>query len=136
MSLTSCNGLKQYSFTFNSYEKEGGCKENNISATGGNKSHNMGQNCMHCHVSGGEGEGCFTAAETAYDSLQTSTLHGGKIEFFIGPDGTGTISHTINIYNKGNFYSTASFSVSGSYPVLPSPSGQKKYGFSLKFKTM
>jgi hypothetical protein len=113
--------------TFNSCEKEGGCDENNISATGGNKSHNMGQNCMHCHVSGGEGEGCFTAAGTAYDSLQTSTLHGGKIEFFTGPDGTGTISHTINIDNKGNFYTTASFSVSGLYPVLTSPLGQKKY---------
>ena len=81
---------------------------------------------MHCHVSSGEGEGYFTAAGIAYDSLQTSTLHGGKIEFFTGLDGKGTISHTINVDNKGNFYyTTASFSVSGSYPVLPSPSGQK-----------
>ena len=84
MSLSSCTGLKQYSFTFNSYEKEGGCDENNISATGGNKSQNMGQNCMHCHVSGGEGEGYFTAAGIAYDSLQTSTLHGGKLNFSQG----------------------------------------------------
>jgi hypothetical protein len=39
------------------------CKKNEnetkISSNGDSESHNMGQNCMSCHVSGEKGEGWF-----------------------------------------------------------------------------
>jgi hypothetical protein len=113
-------------FSFSSCEK-GRCGEDNISFSGGNESHNMGQNCMQCHKTGGKGEGCFVVAGTAYDSLATTNLQSGIIELYSGPNGTGNLVHTIQIDNKGNFYTTDNFSVSGLYPVLTAPSGQKKY---------
>ena len=48
-------------------EKEGS-SSSNISTTNGNRSHNMGQNCMSCHKSGGQGDGWFTAAGTMYQA--------------------------------------------------------------------
>lgn len=113
--------------SFNSCEKEGGCGEDNVSASGGGKSHNMGQNCMQCHQSGGKGEGCFVVAGTAYDTLMASSLHSGKIELYSGPNGTGNLVHTVQIDSKGNFYTTDNFSISGLYPVITGPSGQKQY---------
>ena len=113
--------------SFNSCEKEGGCGSNNVSASGGNKSHNMGQNCMQCHATGGKGEGCFVVAGTVYDTLLTSTLHSGKMELYTGPNGTGSLVHTVQIDSKGNFYTTDNFNVSGYYPVITGPSGQKQY---------
>ncbi len=113
--------------SFNSCEKEGGCGSSNVSASGGNKSHNMGQNCMQCHKTGGEGEGCFVVAGTVYDTLSTNTLSSGKIELFTGPDGTGNLVHTIQVDSKGNFYTTENFEISGLYPVLTGPTGHKSY---------
>ena len=113
--------------SFNSCEKEGGCGKDNISASGGNKSHNMGQNCMQCHKTGGNGEGCFVVAGTVYDTTITSNLHSGKLELYTGPNGTGSLVHTLQIDSKGNFYTTDNFSVSGLYPVITGPSGQKQY---------
>lgn len=113
--------------SFNSCEKEGGCREDNISALGSNKSHNMGQNCMQCHKTGGKGEGCFVVAGTVYDTLSTNTLTSGKIELYTGPDGSGNLVHTIQVDSKGNFYTTENFDITGLYPVLTGPSGNKSY---------
>jgi hypothetical protein len=89
---------------FQSCEKEHeGCDEDNISITGDDDSHNQGQNCMQCHKNGGEGEGCFVVAGTVYDSLQTSTVQSGLIEFYTEPNGGGQKMKTIEIDSKGNF---------------------------------
>lgn len=112
--------------SLNSCEKSG-CHEKNISAAGGSKSHNKGQNCMNCHYSGGEGEGCFTAAGTAYDASLTTTLNGGTIQFFTEPDGGGTLIKSVAIDAKGNFYTTESFDVQGLYPALKTSSGNMYY---------
>jgi len=113
--------------TFNSCEKKGGCDETNISEAGDDESHNMGQNCMQCHTSGGKGEGCFTVAGTAYNEALTSTLNTGTIELYSGPNGTGNLVTTVKIDSKGNFYTTASVSINGLYPAITGPTGQKQY---------
>jgi hypothetical protein len=113
--------------TFNSCEKEEACDEDNISETGGDESHNRGENCMQCHKIGGEGEGCFVVAGTVYDTLSSNTLSSGKIELYTGPDGTGNLVHTIQVDSKGNFYTTENFEISGLYPVLTGPTGHKSY---------
>jgi len=113
--------------TFNSCEKEEACGEDNVSELGSDESHNMGQNCMQCHKTGGKGEGCFVIAGTVYDTLSTHTLSSGKIELYTGPNGTGNLVHTVQIDSKGNFYTTENFSITGLYPVVTGPSGQKQY---------
>jgi len=113
MSLNSCEG------TF-------ACHEDNISSAGSNKSHNKGQNCMVCHQAKGEGEGCFIAAGTVYGMDMMSTVSSGKVDFYTGPNETGTLKQTIMIDSKGNFYSTAKFSPEGLFPVVTGPTGNKK----------
>lgn len=113
MSLNSCEGA------FN-------CHNDNISAAGSNKSHNKGQNCMQCHRSNGEGEGCFVAAGTVYNSSMMNTVNSGKVDFYTGPNETGTLKQTIFIDAKGNFYTTAKFNPEGLYPVVTGPTGNKK----------
>jgi len=113
LSLNSCEGA------FN-------CHEDKISAAGSNKSHNKGQDCMVCHRAKGEGEGCFIAAGTVYDMGMTNTVSSGKVDFYTGPNETGTLKQTVLIDSKGNFYTTADFSPVGLYPVVTGPSGNKK----------
>jgi cytochrome c553 len=113
LSLNSCKG------TF-------ACHEDNISAAGADDSHNMGQNCMQCHQAKGEGEGCFIAAGTVYGMDMISPVSSGKVDFYTGPNETGTLKQTIMIDSKGNFYSTAKFSPEGLYPVVTGPTGNKK----------
>jgi cytochrome c553 len=113
LSLNSCKG------TF-------ACHDDNISAAGSNKSHNKGQNCMQCHQAKGEGEGCFIAAGTVYSADMMTTVSGGKVDFYTGPNETGTLKQTIMIDSKGNFYTTADFSPVGLYPVVTGPTGNKK----------
>lgn len=113
---------------FQSCEKEHeGCDEDNISIAGDDDSHNQGQNCMQCHKNGGEGEGCFVVAGTVYDSLQTSTVQSGLIEFYTEPNGGGQKMKTIEIDSKGNFFTTDQFTFEGLYPVVTSPTGNKQY---------
>lgn len=112
--------------SFNSCENRN-CKEDNISASGGHESHNMGQNCMHCHKSGGEGEGCFNVAGTAYDANEINTLSSGKIDFYTDTMGSGNLKYSVYIDGKGNFYTTADMNIDGLYPVITGPTGSKSY---------
>ena len=111
LSLNSCKG------TF-------ACHEDNISAAGADESHNKGQNCMQCHQA--KGEGCFIAAGTVYDMGMTNTVSSGKVDFYTGPNETGTLKQTIMIDSKGNFYTTSQFNPEGLYPVVTGPTGNKK----------
>jgi mono/diheme cytochrome c family protein len=113
LSLNSCKGTYA-------------CHEDNISAAGEDESHNMGQNCMQCHQAKGEGEGCFIAAGTVYGMDMVNTVSSGKVDFYTGPNETGTLKQTIMIDSKGNFYTTADFSPVGLYPVVTGPTGNKK----------
>lgn len=113
LSLNSCKG------TF-------ACHDDNISAAGSDDSHNKGQNCMVCHQAKGDGKGCFIAAGTVYGMDMMTTVSSGKVDFYTGPNETGTLKQTIMIDSKGNFYTTADFSPVGLYPVVTGPTGNKK----------
>ncbi len=113
-------------FTFPSCKKNK-CGDTNVSFSGGSKSHNFGQNCLNCHKSGGEGEGCFTVAGSASNSALTSNLTGGIIKLYTGANGSGTLKYSIPIDSKGNFYTTESIDYSGLYPAITGPSGATNY---------
>ncbi|MEI6123206.1 MAG: hypothetical protein WCQ95_06200 [Bacteroidota bacterium] len=107
------------------------CKKSsqaNISASNGTKSHNMGQNCMNCHKSGGSGTGTFTVAGTVYDAAMTATNGNGTLHLFTGASGTGTVTATIDVDSKGNFFTTESVDfTSGLYPAITGTSGNTKF---------
>ena len=80
--------------------------ETKISSYNDTESHNIGQNCMNCHYSGGSGEGWFTLAGTVYDSLKTSPYPNTTIKLYSGPNETGNFLGTIEVDGLGNFYTT------------------------------
>ncbi len=84
----------------------------NISQNGLLKSHNMGQNCMRCHVEGDRGKGWFNVAGTVFDSLGISTFPNATIKLYTGPNGTGTVKYTIEGDANGNFYTTEEIDLS------------------------
>ncbi len=99
-------------------EKEGENEMKN-SAFNGTESHNMGQNCMNCHKSGGRGEGWFVAAGTVYDSLKSKVYPNATVKLFTGPNGSGSLKYTIQVDGKGNFYTTNNLDFSGGlYPAV------------------
>lgn len=114
--------------------KEGG-NNTNISKTGGTHSHNMGRNCMNCHVSGGEGDGWFTAAGTVYDTSGTTTYANAVVQLYTPPDSNGNqvLVATINGDAQGNFYTTQSinFGTDGLYPVVIGAHGTKRMAVSI-----
>lgn len=102
--------------------------EINISKNGEFESHNMGNNCMTCHVSGGKGEGWFKVAGTVYDSLLSNTIANGKVELYTQANGQGDKVMTVEIDGKGNFYTTENIDFNqGLFPVVISQSGKKKF---------
>jgi len=115
--------LTVLSISFFSCEKEGICGSVNISKSGGSKSHKMGENCMTCHTNGGEGDGCFSAAGTVYNSALTSTVGSGKVEFFTQANGAGQLMYTLQIDSKGNFYTTEAMNITGLFPRVTGPTG-------------
>lgn len=86
------------------------CEENEnesmASANNGKKSHNMGQDCMKCHKSGGEGESLFVVAGTVYNNKFSAVQPNGIVKFYTGADGTGILKATIAVDGNGNFYTT------------------------------
>lgn len=108
---------------FQSCEKEGSDVKN-ISAKNADNSHNMGQNCMQCHVSGGEGKGWFQAAGTVYKGDFSEVEPNGVVRLYTGPDGTGELKATIEVDAKGNFFTTNAIDfTSGLYPKITGASG-------------
>ena len=114
------------SISFFSCKKPQDCGTVNIGMSGGSDSHNQGQNCMTCHISGGEGSGCFTVAGTVYNSALTSTVGSGKVEFFTQANGSGQLKYTVQIDSKGNFYTTADMNVAGLFPRVTGPTGTQQ----------
>ena len=107
------------------------CKKENakvISANSETKSHNMGQNCMNCHKSGGEGKGVFKVAGTVYNAALNQTSSNGTVYLYSGSNGSGTLVATIEVDGKGNFFTTETVDFgSGLYPVVMGPGQDKHY---------
>ena len=89
-----------------SCEDEGGENETKISYHGESESHKMGQNCMDCHKSGGQGEGWFTMGGTVYDSLLVKTYPNSTVYLYSASGGTGNLKYTLQGDALGNFYTT------------------------------
>jgi hypothetical protein len=102
--------------------------ETNISATGGNKSHNTGQNCMNCHKSGGSGEGYFNVAGSVYNAQLSAAYPNAVVKLYTQANGGGTLRATVYADAKGNFYTTANIDFSGGlYPAITGTSGNISY---------
>ena len=115
-------------------ENEG--NEEKVSSYNETESHKMGQNCMSCHKSGGEGEGWFNLAGTVYEGDRSTTYPNTTVKIYDEPNGVGSLISTIEVDGLGNFYTTNNIdfgnglyvSVSGDtetiYMIGPVTSGQ------------
>ncbi len=90
---------------FNSCNHADQLVENN-SKYGDDESHNMGKDCMSCHKKGGEGDGWFYIAGTAYTHDGEHTAEDVTVLMFSEPNGKGTLKKTIEGDKLGNFYTT------------------------------
>ena len=103
--------------------------ETKISSYSSSESHNNGQNCMSCHVSGGEGESLFIAAGSVYDSTLTQPLANATVKLYSEPNGTGSLVATIEVDKNGNFYTTENIDFgAGLYPAVKGPTLTKYMG--------
>ncbi|MFA7272882.1 MAG: hypothetical protein WC044_03390 [Crocinitomicaceae bacterium] len=101
-----------------------GKNETKISSHGSSESHNMGQDCMSCHVKKGKGEGWFNVAGTVYNNTNVATFANATVKLYTGPGATGTLKYTIEVDSKGNFYTTEAIDFgSGLYPVIEGSTG-------------
>jgi hypothetical protein len=90
-----------------------------ISSYGAMISHNEGQNCMTCHVSGGTSNAWFVVAGTVYDSTKVNPYPNATVRLYTQPDGQGTLIAEIDADGKGNFYTTTQIDFSqGLYPTV------------------
>ena len=87
----ACNHLNQFG--------------DNISSANSSKSHNAGQNCMNCHKKGGEGDGWFSIAGTAYRP-DLATAQNAVINLYTAPNGGGELKKIVSGDLLGNFYTT------------------------------
>jgi mono/diheme cytochrome c family protein len=109
---------------FQSCEKEE--NDTKISSNNSDESHKSGQNCMSCHVSGGSGEGWFLAAGTIYESNKTTAYPNATVMLYTATGGTGTLKATIEVDDKGNFYTTETIDFgSGLFPAVEGSTGTK-----------
>jgi hypothetical protein len=109
-----------------------GCDENEnetvVSSNQGTDSHRMGENCMNCHKSGGEGEGWFVVAGTVYAANLADIQTDGLVKLYTGANGSGTLRATIAVDGKGNFFTTNSIDFTGGlYTTVTSKSGNVSY---------
>lgn len=109
-----------------------GCDENEnetmVSGNQGTDSHRMGENCMSCHISGGEGEGWFVVAGTVYNSDLVTIQPDGYVKLYTVANGEGKLRATIAVDGKGNFFTTNTIDFTGGlYATLTSKSGNVSY---------
>ncbi|MFM2152375.1 MAG: hypothetical protein RL199_810 [Pseudomonadota bacterium] len=74
------------------------------SATGGTRSHHVGESCMACHQAHGPGRGRFTVAGTLRDAAGTPVT-GGTVTLSV-PGDTGPATKVVAVDALGNFYTT------------------------------
>jgi cytochrome c553 len=102
--------------------------ETKISQNNTDESHNLGQNCMNCHVSGGDGEGWFTIAGSLYDNSKTVAYPNGSVKLTTEPNGSGTTKIIVANDIKGNFYTTEAIDFGeGLYAGVYGTNGEQKF---------
>ncbi|MBF0353443.1 MAG: hypothetical protein HQM11_20620 [SAR324 cluster bacterium] len=114
----------ELSLSDNDSESSDDSGESKVSTNGLKKSHNTGQNCLGCHVSGGKGEGIFTVAGSVYNLGGTQSNPNGKVTLYDQSNGQGSVIKVIEIDGNGNFYTTENIDFgSGLYAIVQSSSG-------------
>lgn len=94
-----------------------------ISKSGDDESHYKFSNCMNCHYSAGEGEGWFSVAGTANGDFEQAS-----VELYSGPNGTGSLVHSLEFDRLANFFTTEYIDVTkGLYVGVRSATGNIEY---------
>lgn len=101
--------------------------ETKISSFNSTESHHMGENCMNCHKTGGEGEGIFTIAGTVYNAAQTSTYPNASVKIYTGSNASGSFVASIEVDKNGNFYTTKSIDFGSGLYTFVEGTGDPKY---------
>ena len=116
------------SICFVSCEKEEeGENKTKISRYNDDESHKTGQNCMSCHISGGSGEGWFTAAGSVYNSSKETPYPNTTVKLYTEPNGQGNLIKTIEVDGKGNFYTTENIDFGAElFTTVSTPDGKIK----------
>jgi hypothetical protein len=124
-------------FLLISCENEDG-NETVISKNNTAKSHRTGDNCMDCHIQGGDGEGWFTVAGSLFDDTPEKTYINGTVKLTTESDGGGEIVHTIEADNNGNFFTTETIHFSnGLYVGVYGMNGEKTiYVFKDNYRSL
>jgi len=100
-------------------DNESGENETKISNHNGTESHRIGEDCVSCHLSGGSGEGWFSASGTVYKDDKATAYPNGTVKLYSETNQGGTLLKSIQVDGRGNFYTTESISfASGLYPVV------------------
>lgn len=102
--------------------------ETKISSNNSDESHNNGQNCMNCHKQGGPGEGWFNLAGSVYKDDLSTPFPKGTIYLYTGPNGSGTLKATVEVDQKGNFYTTEKVDYTGGlFPVFKTANNNQQF---------
>jgi hypothetical protein len=110
-----------------------GCSGNNSTSPSNSTTvtgHNVGQNCLTCHVSGGQSsENVFTLGGTIFKDAAGNTISPGTVvDFFSGPNGTGTLLFSLVADSSGNIHSSQAINfTAGIYPAIVMPGGTMRY---------
>lgn len=94
------------------------------SVNGGTSSHNNGEICQNCHVTGGAGKYDFIVAGSVFKSDTVTPSPNGILYFWSEQGGTGELVATLEVDANGNFFTT--FSIlpgEGAYPQMRGVSG-------------
>lgn len=103
----------------------------NLTKAANQHSGNLGLNCMSCHTPGGQaskfswqiGGGIYTSA------AGTTAASNLVVNFYTGPNGTGTLKYTMTTDKNGFVYSSNAVSFTGGlYPAVVGPTGTKYMG--------
>lgn len=99
-------GLVCFTLSFMLLACEKGEDETKISSHNSSESHKVGDDCMKCHKSGGEGEGWFDLAGSVYNSAGNSVFSIATVKLYDGPIDEGNVINVVEVDAKGNFYTT------------------------------
>ncbi|MGD8567852.1 MAG: hypothetical protein PVJ39_07175 [Gammaproteobacteria bacterium] len=126
--LTGCGGGGD-AFTGGGDPGSGGSPSGDIaSQNGATLSHTddrRGRNCMECHYTGNNPY-VYSVAGTVYQLNDFNTVYpDATINFYSGPNGTGTLVGTMEVDANGNFYTTDTMDFStGVYPAIEGTAGE------------
>jgi hypothetical protein len=111
--------------------------EKKVSKYQDQESHNLGEDCMKCHKSGGTGEGHFKVAGSVFDSTFINANPNTTINIYSEPNGGGKLLKTMEVDGLGNFYSTQKIKKlnKGAYPSVVGHDGVERYMSSALTKT-